>query len=132
MIQAALDGKLTNQEGADSLRISRSQFKRLRRKVGGDGVKGVLHGNRGRTSPRRLSDRLREAVVELLTGEVKLNDHHIWPSTAGHHDADGATPSRLRGPKRTTRSTFLPFDAGRWTLDSSRPCQEARLRPSGR
>lgn len=28
VIQAALDGKLTNQAGADSLRISRSQFKR--------------------------------------------------------------------------------------------------------
>jgi len=77
VIQAALAGKLTNQEGADSLGISRSQFKRLRRQVREGGAKGVIHGNRGRVSPRRLSEELRDKVVDLLTQKVKLNDHHI-------------------------------------------------------
>lgn len=77
VIQAATEGKLTNREGAAALGISRSQFKRLRRHVREQGARGVLHGNRGRVSPRRLADALRDTVVELLTGAVKLNDHHI-------------------------------------------------------
>ncbi len=77
VIQAALDGKLTIREGAERLGLSRSQFKRLRRQVRGEGAAGVIHGNRGRASPRRLADEVRTRAVELLTGEVKLNDHHI-------------------------------------------------------
>jgi transposase len=121
VIQAALEGKLTNQQGADSLRISRSQFKRLRRKVREAGVKGVLHGNRGRTSPRRLSDRLREAVLELLTGEVKLNDHHISdllegkklavsPASVRRMRQEHKLPPkrRRRGPKHRRRRDRKP------------------------
>jgi hypothetical protein len=37
----------------------------------------VLMGNRGRPSSRRLPEPTRQRIRELLTGEVKVNDHHI-------------------------------------------------------
>ncbi len=109
VVQAAVQGKLSNGEGAQALGLSVRQFKRLRRQVRERGAAGVVHGNRGRPSPRRISAALREKVVELLTGAVKLNDHHIadllgedgWPLSA-------ATVRRVRGalklpPKRRRR-----------------------------
>jgi hypothetical protein len=77
LIQAALQGRITNGEGAQALGLSVRQFKRLRSRVRRLGPKGLFHGNRGRTSTRRLPERTRQRVRELLTGEVKVNDHHI-------------------------------------------------------
>lgn len=110
VIQAAVDGKVTNREGAERLGLSRSQFKRLRRRVREDGAKGVVHGNRGRVSPRRLSDKVRAAVVNLLTAEVKLNDHHIADLLEGQQLAvSPASVRRIRQdrklpPKRRRRA----------------------------
>lgn len=111
VIQAALDGKLTNQDGADRLGLSRSQFKRLRRQVRQDGAKAVVHGNRGRVSPRRLSEEVRTAVVDLLTGVVKLNDHHISDLLEGKKlEVSPASVRRIRQecklpPKRRRRGS---------------------------
>lgn len=77
VVQAAVQGKISSREGAEALGLSVRQFKRLRRRVREGGARGVVHGNRGRPSPRRLRAELRHRVVELLTGKVKLNDHHI-------------------------------------------------------
>jgi len=77
LIQAALRGKVTNREGAAALEISTRQFRRLRRRVEQEGARGVVHGNRGRCSPRRLPAATRTRVRELLTGDVKINDHHL-------------------------------------------------------
>jgi transposase len=109
VIQAALEGKLTNREGADRLGLSRSQFKRLRRQVRDEGATGVVHGNRGRASPRRLAGEVRTRVIELLTGEVKLNDHHLADLLRGEGLAvSPASVRRLRQerqlpPKRRRR-----------------------------
>lgn len=77
LLQAALHGKITNREGAAALGLSVRQFRRLRVQVRERGARGVIHGNRGRHSPRRLSEAVRQRVHELLTGEVKVNDHHL-------------------------------------------------------
>lgn len=77
LIHAALQGKVTNREGAATLGLSVRQFQRLRRQVREHGARGVVHGNRGRPSPRRLAEATRQRVHELLTGEVKINDHHL-------------------------------------------------------
>lgn len=77
LIHAALQGKITNGEGAAALGLSVRQFKRLRRRVRQHGARGVVHGNRGRLSPRRLAAATRQRVHELLTGAVKVNDHHL-------------------------------------------------------
>ena len=77
LIQAAVQGKISNGEGAQAAGLSVRQFKRLRSRVRQQGVRGLVHGNRGRPSARRLPAPTRQRIHELLTGEVKVNDHHI-------------------------------------------------------
>lgn len=98
VIQAALQGKLTNREGAGALGLSLRQFKRLKAAVHHDGVSGVVHGNRGRVSARRLNPAVVERVQGLLThAEVKLNDCHVVDLLAEHGVAVSvASVRRLR------------------------------------
>ena len=77
MVKAAEQGRVTNREAAQGLGLSVRQFRRLRKKVREGDETSLLHGNRSRPSPRRLSTEDRERIVALLRGEVKLNDHHI-------------------------------------------------------
>ncbi len=77
VVEAALRGKLTNGEAAEALGLSARQLRRLKRQVERHGARGVVHGNRGRPSPRRLAVTVRQPVVELLSGAVRLNDHHV-------------------------------------------------------
>jgi len=77
VVQAAVQGRITSREGAEALGLSVRQFKRLRKRLREHQAEGMVHGNRGRASSRRLPEVMRARVVELLTGAVKLNDHHI-------------------------------------------------------
>jgi transposase len=77
LVQAALQGKITNREGAEALGLSLRQFKRLRTRVRQAGPRGLIHGNRGRPSARRLGEATRLRIQELLTGAIKINDHHL-------------------------------------------------------
>lgn len=97
VVQVAAQGKITNREGAEALAMSLRQFKRLRSRVRMQGPRGLVHGNRGRPSARRIDEALRQRVVELLSGAVKLNDHHIADllSAAGQR-VSTATVRRLR------------------------------------
>lgn len=103
IIEAAIAGKMTNREGAEALKLSRRQFKRLRRAVRETGPRGVVHGNRGRPSTQRLVETVRERVIERLRGEVKLNDHHI----ADLLEDDGVTVSAA-SVRRIRRDLKLP------------------------
>lgn len=94
VVQAAVQGKVSNREGAEALQISVRQFVRLRGRVRVQGPRGLVHGNRGRRSPQRLAEPVRAAVVELLTGAVKLNDHHIADLLA--EQGQGVSPATVR------------------------------------
>jgi len=103
VVQAAVQGRITSREGAEALRVSVRQFKRLRGRVQAQGPRGLVHGNRGRRSPRRLAETLRQRVVELLTGAVKLNDHHLADLLA--EAGQRVSPASVR---RLRRSLKLP------------------------
>jgi transposase len=77
MVKAAEQGRVTNREAAAGLGLSVRQFRRLRARVREGGEPAIVHGNRGRPSVRRLARAVRERVVAMLTGSVKLNDHHL-------------------------------------------------------
>jgi len=76
-VSEAAQGKVTNAEGVARTGLSRRQFLRLKARYRRLGPAGVLHGNRGQLSPRRLPARVRRRVERLLQGDVSLNDHHI-------------------------------------------------------
>jgi transposase len=77
LVKAAEQGRVTNREAAHGLDLSVRQFQRLRKKVREGDEASLVHGNRGRPSPRRLAVSVRERVVAMLTGSVKVNDYHV-------------------------------------------------------
>lgn len=78
LVQAALDGKITNEEGAKALRLSVRQFQRLKVRYRVGGAARLAHANRGRPSGRRMPRALRDRVVMLLkTVYAGFNDHHF-------------------------------------------------------
>jgi len=77
-LQAAVEGRITNQKGVELTGLSMRQFKRLKARVRVHGARGLLHGNRGRPSPRRLAIQVQDEVVALLQHPTaRLNDCHI-------------------------------------------------------
>lgn len=104
VVEAALRGKLNNGEGAEALGLSVRQFRRLKQRVRDGGAVALRHGNRGRVSTRRLEERVRRLVVELLTEpEVRLNDCHVRDLLA----EDGVTIS-ADSVRRIRRTLGLP------------------------
>jgi len=77
-VKAAIEGRINNAKGAELTGLSLRQFKRLKARVRRAGPAGLLHGNRGRPSPRRLDPAVREQIVTLLQHpESRLNDCHL-------------------------------------------------------
>ena len=78
LVQAALAGKVSNREAACALGLSVRQFRRLKAAYRRAGVEGLIHGNRGRPSSRRLDPAEQERIVELIHQRYTgLNDCHL-------------------------------------------------------
>jgi transposase len=78
IIERALRTDLTVVEAAMVLGVSERQCYRLKKRVKDQGVKGVLHGNRGRPCKYKLKDQTLKRVVELARGKYRgFNDHHL-------------------------------------------------------
>src|SRR4030042_3595346 len=71
-------GKITLREAGERIGVSYRQAKRIRRAIRERGVKGLVHGNRGRPSNNRLKESLREKGLKL-SREVywDFNDIHF-------------------------------------------------------
>jgi len=112
-VKAAIEGRITNGKGVELTGLSLRQFKRLKARVRQRGPAGLLHGNRGRPSPRRLEAAVREQVATLLQHpEARLNDCHVRDVLAERgvelsaetvrliRRALGLAPKRRRRPPR--------------------------------
>lgn len=65
VIKKIESGIISQKAGAGILRLSTRQVRRLEKKVKEEGDKGIIHGNRGRKSKRRLKRGIRERIIEL-------------------------------------------------------------------
>lgn len=91
-IEMALAGRITNSEGARRLGLSERQFKRLRKRVATEGPQGAIHKARGRRSNRRICEKERERIRDLLVNVYAgFNDTHAHEMLAERH---GVTVSR--------------------------------------
>lgn len=74
-----LEGKrISVGQAAEALGVTPRQVRRLRVALRREGPAGLVHGNRGRRSARRLPDALRRQIVALARGRYAgLNDHHL-------------------------------------------------------
>src|SRR4029450_3801898 len=105
LVQGAVAGKITTAEGACALKISPRQFRRLKAQYRVDGIRGLVHGLRGRPSPRALALAVRERVAELVqTTYRELNDCHC---TEKLQTLEGLAVSRST-VRRLRRALGLP------------------------
>ena len=78
LVQAALEGKICNREGSKALGMSVRQFRRLKAACRELGPKGLVHGNRGRPSPRRTDPEILDRVNALIRLKYSgFNDCHV-------------------------------------------------------
>jgi transposase len=60
------------------LGVSERQCYRIKARVKKQGVKGVVHGNRGRPCKRKVKEKEVKRIVELARGKYRgFNDHHL-------------------------------------------------------
>ena len=75
VVAQALAGTLSNAEAARQLSLSVRQVRRLKTVLACKGPSGLVHGNRGRPSPRRVSDAVRRRVIELASSAYAGQNH---------------------------------------------------------
>jgi transposase-like protein len=69
VIQRVFREELTVVEGAMVLGVSERQCYRIKARVKQQGVKGVVHGNRGRPSRHKVKEKTVRRVVQLARGK---------------------------------------------------------------
>jgi len=135
VLTRVLKAELTMAEAAEVLGLSERQLWRLRGAFERAGPAGLIHGNRGRPSDRRLDGTLRARVVELRrTTYGEVNDTHLAellaeregitisrPSLARILRAAGiASPRRRRPPRHRSRRERMGAAGLLLQLDGSR------------
>ncbi len=69
IIENTIEGYLKVDLAAEELCLSKRQVFRLKRKLKEKGIEGLIHGNRGRASPRRILDPARDTIDYLYRGK---------------------------------------------------------------
>ena len=118
-----LVGEVTVAEAAELLGISERQVWRLKAAFERAGPAALVHGNRGRPSPRRIDEATRRRVVALATSTyLEVNDCHLVELLAEREDiaigrvtlrrilraAGRASPRRRRPPRHRSRRDRMP------------------------
>ena len=116
-------GRWSVAEAAQVLGLSERQVWRLRASYRAQGAVALVHGNQGRASPWRISEAVRQRVVELLRGQyADCNDHHLVELLALRegivlsrksierirHDAGLSPVHRRRAPRHRRRRDRMP------------------------
>jgi transposase len=135
VLTRVLKHELTMTEAAELVGLSERQLWRLRRAFERDGPVGLVHGNRGRPSGRRLDAALRARVVELRRARyADVNDTHLAELLAEREDiaisrpslqrilraAGLASPRRRRPPRHRSRRERMGAEGLLLQLDGSR------------
>jgi len=110
VLTKVLKGERTMAEAAAALELSERQLWRLRAALERDGPAAIVHGNRGRASPRRLADELRATVISLAHDRYRgINDCHLAELLA---EREGLVISR-QSVQRLLRAAGQPAKRGR-------------------
>jgi hypothetical protein len=126
--------KLTMAEGATLLSLSERQLWRLRAAIDDDGPAGLVHGNRGRPSPRRTDPAVRAAILAIREAYGPVNDSHFRELLAEREGivvsresvrtilraAGVPSPRRRRAPAYRSRRPRVPAEGALLQLDGSR------------
>ena len=78
VIQRVFRREMTMAGAALVLGVSERQSYRIKARIREEGVKGVVHGNRGRQCRFKLSEKTERKIVELARVKYRgFNDHHL-------------------------------------------------------
>jgi transposase len=78
VIQRVFRGEMTMAEAALVLGVTERQSYRIKARIREEGVKGVIHGNRGRRCAWKVSEKAERKIVEAARGKYRgFNDHHL-------------------------------------------------------
>lgn len=98
-------------EAAEMIGVSERQAYRLKSYFKLKGVKGLMHGNRGKVSPKRLDHEISEKVVKLAKGEYEGYNDSFFTERLGEEEGIQISREKVRqilrkqgiGPKRKRR-----------------------------
>ena len=86
IIKKVLSGELTKKEAAEYLEVSIRQINRLIIKFNTNGEKGLIHKNRGKESKRKLSNEIKDEIVNLyITEYFDYNFTHFYEEIKGKY-----------------------------------------------
>jgi transposase len=88
IVQRAIKKEIKSVEAAEILNLTDRQIRRLKEKVKKEGIKGLIHAGRGKPSKRKLPDKERKKIIEIIkekywdfgptfTAEKLEEDHKI-------------------------------------------------------
>jgi transposase len=86
VITEILAGRWTAAEAAGKLDLSLRQTRRLLAAFRRDGPAGLVHGNRGRVTSRRIPPQIRVEVVTLANAGYPDYNNHLTETLAEEHD----------------------------------------------
>jgi len=78
VIQRIFRGEMTMGEAAMVLGVTERHSYRIKARMRKEGLRGVIHGNRGCHSDRKLPTQIERRIVELARGKYRgFNDCHF-------------------------------------------------------
>ncbi len=128
-------GRMTIDEAAIVLGLSVRHVYRLRQRYRDEGAAALAHGNRGRRSPRRIPEAVRQQVIELTRKEFSdFNDYHLSEILSEEYglqisrsllrriraEAGLAAPRKRREPKHRRRRERYPRRGMLLQIDGSK------------
>ncbi len=66
IIQKTIKKEIKDTEASEILGLTTRHIRRLKKKVSKDGIKGLIHANRGKASPRKISNKEKEKIKKLI------------------------------------------------------------------
>ena len=83
VLQEVENGRMTGVEAAEVLRVSERQVRRLLKAYHEKGAEGLVHGNRGKVSKRRMDEQTRERIMALIEKDYRdYNTLHLQEELA--------------------------------------------------
>ena len=135
VLTRVLAGQWTTKEAAALLGMSARQVRRLKSAYQEEGIRALVHSNRGRRPGHALSDEIRGQVAELArTLYAGCNDHHFCELLAEREGikisrssvrrilrgAGIASPRPRKAPKHRSRRERMPQEGMLLQIDGSR------------
>ena len=111
VIQKTVSQEITVLEARELLGVSERQVYRFKSSFKLKGMKGLIHGNRGKVSPRRLDHEISEKVVKLAKGKYEGYNDSFFTERLGEEEGIRISREKVRqilrkqgiGPKRKRR-----------------------------